>query len=204
MTFFPEPIKPSVERKDEEIKVSPIESDKKYRDEESEAENVEVQKNTSILYGSILIIFKKFASFFGKNDSENIDQFSQDHLVKTLQSLQELLQSLKKIDQSENSQFYQQLSEIWHLLINQVEIFFRTRRTTQVNIKEMKILITEISHYPPNEDHKLGYYLTQYAGESWLPVPLIQIIKNLRKDYLTHKKSSILEKWVQLINRLLE
>ena len=203
MTFFPEPIKPSVERKDEEIKVSPIESDKKYRDSESEEENAEVQKNKSILYGSILLIVKKFASFFGKDDSENVNQLSQDHLVITLQSLQELLHSLKEVDQSENPQFYQQLSETWHELIDQVEIFLRARRTTNIDIKKVKFLITDISHYPPNEDHKLGYYLTQYAGESWLPVPLIQIIKNLKKDYLTHKRLSVLEKWIELLEGVL-
>ena|SRR3990167_7501770 len=204
MAFFPEPIKPSVERKDEEIKVSPIESDKKYREKGREEENAEAVKNTSILYGSLLIIVKKFTSFFGKNDSENIDQYSQDYLVKSLKSLQELLQSLKKIDQSENSQFYQQLSEIWHELVDQVEIFARTRIATHVDINKVKTLITDISYYPLNEDHKLGYYLTQYAGESWLPIPLIQIIKNLRKDYLSHKKASVLEKWMELLREIIQ
>ncbi len=200
MTFFPEPIKPSEGRQEENLIVNPIEGDKQGKDHDHTAQ-LPPNKKQSQAYGSIICWIKKILTLFSKNKGEG---FESDDLTKDLMSLRNFLQQMKKTNQSENSSFCQDLSELWHSLMINIELASRGKMKTQINLPQIQTILEEIDHYPKNEEHKLGFYLTQYAGEKWLPIPFMEILKSLHFDYEANQSESILEKWIQLLNRSID
>ncbi|CCB90041.1 hypothetical protein [Simkania negevensis] len=199
MTFFPEPLRPSEGRKeDEEIIVNPIEADKK-GGEEPIWELPGGKKGN--FYASMIVLLKKFTSLFTRQKRE---EFSEDALAADIHSLTGLLDRLKELDQSENAHFAQELSNLWHELLQHVQLASKAKMKTEVEISKVKIVLSDIDRYPPNEERKLGFYLAEFAGESWLPMPFIEILRKLHDDYKVNKNSSILEKWTDLLKESVE
>ena len=54
------------------------------------------------------------------------------------------------------------------------------------------------------KEHKLGFYLGNYAGEDWLPIPFREILKQLHSDHRVNKPHSVLTKWNDLITEILQ
>ena len=63
------------------------------------------------------------------------------------------------------------------------------------------MLIEEMRLYPLGADHTLGYYLSEYVGQEWLPFPFIDILSTLHKEY-QENASSILGGWISLLDAL--
>ena len=108
------------------------------------------------------------------------------------------------VEQSENASFCSQFSKNWHHLLQGLQVFSITKQKAFVDIEKLKKLIHHIDNYPSNEDHKLGYYLTEFAGETWLPVPFREILKRLHADHRVNQSYSTLMQWVDLINDILQ
>ena len=199
MTFFPEPIKPSEGRDKDEIIVNPIEADKKGKDENPTWEAPSGKKET--FYGAMIVIYKKLSALLSKNKRAD---FSEDDLTADIHSLKKLFDHLKEVDESENAHFCQNLSNLWHALFEHVQLAKRAKMATSADLAKLKIVLSDVDHYPPNEEHKLGFYLSQLAGEEWLPVPFMEILKKLHTDYKINKTTSILERWTELLRQSAE
>jgi len=202
MTFFPEPINPSEGRKEEEIRVSPIEANK-LRQEEQEWEKIK-PKQPHAVYTAFLCFAEKLVSLLGKGRGGSLEAMSEDSLVQDLQMLKQMLQILMDRDQSGNITFYEQFSEIWLRIMQGGRILSRSKRKTIVDPNKIQALTTTIDQYPPNENHKLGYYLSACSGQRWLPLPLQEILKRLFTDHRINQQNSILASWIELLNDCLQ
>lgn len=205
MTFFPEPIRPSEGREDDEYRVNPIEADR-HTKESFNIEELEGQerKKRMNLYGAFLVYFKKLLDRFDTSEQGAAKALSNEGLSGNLKEFKILLSLIQDFDQSENSSFCQQLSEGWMRLLQDVQVSSISKRKQEIDLKQLSLLMKDINHYPSNEEHKLGYYLSNYAGESWLPLPFRDILKHLYSDHVVNKKNSILSKWIQTIENLLQ
>ena len=96
-------------------------------------------------------------------------------MAGSVQALRGIIEELKGGDQSSNAKFCQKFSQVWHTLYQELKIASHSKWRGYVNTDILKALITDMEHYPPNEEHKLGYYLGEYAGEKWLPIPFREI-----------------------------
>ncbi|QVL57933.1 MAG: hypothetical protein KFB93_02310 [Simkaniaceae bacterium] len=202
MTFFPEPLRPSEGRQDDEYRVNPIEADRNPK-EAFQIEEEERKKRVN-LYGAFLVYFNKLINQFDTSSEGTEKAISDKGLIGNIKEFKVLLEIIRDVDQSENSQFCQQFSEAWVRLLQDVQVLSHTKRKQDVDVKELSILMTDIEHYPPNEEHKLGYYLSHFAGEAWLPLPFREILKQLHSDQIVNQKNSILSNWIQLIEDLLQ
>ena len=102
------------------------------------------------------------------------------------------IETLQNKDKSQDGPFLNHLSELWHQL-----------KDDEKKFPALQSLIESIQTYPPGQDHTLGYYLTEYVGQKWLPFPLMEMVLNL---HVQHKKSplnSTLAGWIQQIDSLL-
>lgn len=203
MTFFPEPLKPSEGRKEDHLIVDPIEADKKMKEDGTKWQLPE-EKKQSAMYGALLTFIKKVTNLFTKNEGDTLETVSQDEMVSGVQELRVIFQYLQEGDQSENSKFCQRFSEVWHILYQGLKVIQRTKRKAYINPDKLQVLITDMDHFPPNEDHKLGFYLGNYAGEDWLPIPFRDILKQLHSDHRVNKVHSVLTKWIDLITEVLQ
>ena len=202
MTFFPEPLKPSEGRKDDELRVERIEADK--QGGENQEWDTPSPNKPNAVYSAFLVMIDKLSTFFGREKERAPESLSEDSLANGIQSLKGLFQILMTLDQSSNSKFSNELSETWLQLSQDLQVFSRTKQKALVDIEKLRSLVTDIDHYPPNEDHKLGYYLSSFAGEKWLPVPFQEILKHLYTDHQINKQHSTLTRWVDIINDLLQ
>lgn len=203
MTFFPEPLRPSEGREDDKYRVNPIEADRHAKETFERLEEEERKKRFN-LYGAFLVFFSKLLNQFDTSEEGTAKAISSEGISGNIKEFQVLLQIVQELDQSENSQFCQQLSEAWVRLLQDVQVLSHTKRKQNVDLKKLSILMTDIDHYPPNEEHKLGYYLSHYAGEDWLPLPFRDILKQLNSDQTVNQQNSILSKWIDLIEDILQ
>ena len=203
MTFFPEPLRPSEGRKEDHAIVDPIEADRKTRESGLDWQLPEEEKPLAS-YGAFLIFMKKLLSLFTRNEGDNLEAVSKDEMVCGVQALKLAFQYLKDGDQSGNPKFCQKFSEVWNTLFQGLQIITRTKRKAYINPEILRVLITDMEHYPPNEDHKLGFYLREYAGEGWLPIPFREILKQLHAEHRVNQDNSTLSKWSELITGILQ
>ena len=202
MTFFPEPLNPSEgKQKQEDFPIiDPIESDKKYK-EGSLDWRMSKSGTSFIQYGIILIYMYQFLCSFPCNEEDHLPQSKavlKDDLACNIQIFLQLLQDIEEKDQSENPRFCQTVSMIWQQLSQDLHIHIRVKRKGGINIEKLQMVMTDIENYPPNDDHKLGFYLKQSAGEKWLPLPFRDILKQLHIDHHINHSHSVLSKWVEL------
>ncbi len=120
-------------------------------------------------------------------------------LFTALNQFKALLETLMKKDLSHDYQFAESLSKNWHIILDHAVDTTYTKSTPHY-LTELKKIITSIHSYPENDEHTLGYYLTEFAGETWLPFPFIHILYTLHEDALLNPSKSILTTWINQIS----
>jgi len=163
--------------------VSPIESKKR--------DTPLVTHSKTLLYAAFMMLIKKFSSLFSNRSVDPL--LSEQPIIEGLLSFRKMLQILSNEDQSHNPEFTQQLSEVWHHLLN----------SDSSALPELTLFIKRIQTYPPSSDHALGFYLTAYAGREWLPFPFMEILHQLYKEHQVDDHESTLNNWILHLNRII-
>ncbi len=107
-------------------------------------------------------------------------------------------ETLKIEDRNQDVPFLNNLSDIWHRLL---EDSLQYQRSDPV-YDAFQHFLEDIQTYPPEEEHSFGYYLTEYTGQQWLPFPYMDLIHRIHSEYQNHPKSSALERWTHQLNEL--
>jgi len=194
-----------VQRRDpapyEEIRVNPIEKNKK--DKEEPYKGFPISGNKSLLFSSVISCFKKLLGFFfGK--SKSLPSYSNEQqLLKDVAAFKRLLEMLTQNDQSHNPEYTQELSRLWHNLIDDCNFILANSTAKSDNLINLKIFIDEVHRYPPDEDHTLGYYFTEYAGRDWIPFPFMEILQHLYKESHESPQKATLVKWLDTLAHVL-
>ncbi len=144
-----------------------------------------------------LQILRKILPIFPKEMNEDALILMKKKLKKFLQSLQELSEK----DVSHDTAFLLQLSHRWSQFLQ----YFSPLTIAQ---NEEKKYITEfllsLHDTPRGERYSLGYYLSEAAGETWVPVPFMNLLHNLFAEYQKEKEASTLFRWIDLLEKYLE
>ena len=69
---------------------------------------------------------------------------------------------------------------------------------------KIRTFIKELQHYPEHHEHSLGYYLTEYAGQKWLPFPYMEMIRNLHMYHKKNPENSLLSIWSKEIEEMIQ
>jgi len=213
MVFPPDPIRPSEGRKEDEFVVDPIEANKRAK-ERGGGWGPHGENRFLAVHGSFLTFIGLALSLIHHflNDEDEVDLYStipsdeHSELVENLHSLISTLQCMKDNDQSQSPRFYQQFAHTWNALLHNYQMIalHRAKQTFHIDSNTLNLLISDIDHYPPEEDHKLGFYLRKYGGEGWLPMPFREILLKLHIEHHANQENSTLSKWSELITRILQ
>ena len=196
MTFFPDPLKPSEGPKDKHIIVDPIEKEKKDKSNRLGLSFFK-EKKESIIYSALLTLVNKFSSLFQRTKTSANQE--EHELVSALRKFIDLLNMLKKSDQSQNANFAQQLSEAWNFIELYIKAAKRTHLPVPIHLKQVESCLVRIRNYPPQEEHSLGFYLTHHAGQAWLPLPFIELLKQLHFEHQQDENHSFLAQWTEIL-----
>jgi len=185
--------------RDEGIIVSPVEGERKEKQQFSK-DPAGSPKN--VLVAAFFTYLKKlFDSLSGKSKFE-ATLIDRQQILEDLFAFRKLLQILSQEDQSNNPEFTLQLSELWHNLLDDFNHVELLERKNPKKVAPFKKFLNKIKDFPPNQDHRLGYYLTEYVGKEWLPFPYMEILSKLHKSYQANPAQNTLQEWLALIDEI--
>lgn len=195
----------SVHRRDpapyEEIRISEIEKDKKGKEEFYKG--LPTSEAKPLVLGSLVSCFKKIFNIFFSKGKSPLLFFDQQQMAEDVAAFKKLLEILSRDDQSHNPEYTQQLSGLWHNLLDDCNSILASSESAPGNLAKLKIFIDEMQHYPPHEDHTLGYYFTEYAGKEWIPFPFMEILQQLHEEAVQTPQKATLIKWLENLTDIL-
>lgn len=199
------PVRPvSAQEQKQHIYVPPIEPDKHIvEDQQNIKAPLGEKKHSIVSWASLMEAIKNFItrlSFRQENVQAAVSP--KDPLRTYLVDLKDTLYLLTDCDHSEDIPFSQRLSHLWHNIIEEVQDVKTGKSRSSIDQSRLDMLITEIQFFPPAEEHNLGYYLIEYAGEDWYPFPYMELIRRIHKDYLDAPSSSLLNTWLEQLTLL--
>lgn len=153
------------------------------------------------------IIVMQYVNKFLKDTEETIDRLRalslDDSILHFLKEFKELIIQLKEQDLSQKIEFALKLSTTWHGIADYFALLPKMDRKGDF-FHEGSLLIQSVNMYPKDEERTLGFYLTNYAGENWLPFPFMKIIQRLHEENTTDPIGSHLEIWNKTLAKLIE
>lgn len=200
---MPDSFQPPISGEDhdpfEKFRVAEIQKEKEARDDlEGSVSAQEKHRSAFAAYASL--IFKKFLELFERTTKQGLAAEAEKDVLKHLATFKAALEILKLEDRSQDSPFLNKLSQLWHQML---EDSYSFRRQSLLSSK-IRSFIKQLQHYPEHHEHSLGYYLTEYAGQEWLPFPYMEMIRDL---HINHKKSSgksLLTVWSNEIEEMIQ
>lgn len=141
---------------------------------------------------------KKIIDLFTLSTERTISQAEQTFIEDDLKKLRDDFEKLKKIDFSQNPPFLNSLSLTWHDFLKNYKNLYAN--STSPMHQKIEKLIHSISSYPETAENNMGYYLSEYAGETWLPFPYMDILQKLHQE---QGDDSHLNQWIDLINDII-
>ena len=122
-------------------------------------------------------------------------------LQTTLKKLKHLFGKLAIENCSQDYRFADELSKYWHAMLYKKER--GERSSMEQYMGSLNLFIKKIEEYPNKTDYSLGYYLTKYTGEKWIPFPFMDILSALHENAILKKNRSILHDWIQTLSYIL-
>lgn len=130
----------------------------------------------------ILRMLQKIVYIFTQNALKRIPSSSQKKTRENLILFKGCLEILMMEDRSQDIQFLNRMSQL--------------RNAFPPN----QPILSELKKYPPNQQHSLDYYLSEYSNQNWIPFPYMDLIRQLHQDHLKDPTHSLLQKWVDEID----
>jgi hypothetical protein len=147
------------------------------------------------LAAHLLQILQKAVDFFVE---KNTDAKPTDvEARKNLTALKAFFETLKKEDRSQDVDFLNDLSRTWNKTLSD------SAHMGEAASHKFKILTKKILHYPENQSHTFGYYLTEYAGQKWVPFPYMELVQKIHTEHEKNPPSSPLTEWSHLIDEVM-
>ena len=154
-----------------------------------------------IFFALFATFFKKFFSFTQKKSKQIAHK---KEIAKDLSAFHQALQTLINNDRSHDPAYSQMLSALWHTLeIDCNQLTDSIGPSHPISLK-FNSLLDEINRYPPWEEHSLGFYLYKRAGETWLPIPFMEILLSLHLAAKNSPLQNPLESWCHLANDIID
>lgn len=145
-------------------------------------------------------IFNKFIELFERTSEQGLTASAENAVLDHLIMFKAAIETLKIEDRSQDPGFLNKLADIWHQLLDDS---FRFRRQTPLAIK-MRAFIKGLQHYPEHHEHSLGYYLTEYAGQKWLPFPYMEMLLKLHVLHKKDPQGGPLSSWSNAIEEMIQ
>lgn len=187
-----------VERpRDEGMYSSRIERDKK---EHEKFSKTPPEEGKELLLATFFSYLKKMFDTFSPSKKLAGKVIDQQSILEHLLLFKKLLQKLSKQDLSNSPEFATQLSDCWSKLLGDFDHIEIMERKNLQGISNFREMMDQIKNYPPDSEHRFGFYLLAQAGKDWLPFPFIEMLEGLHKEHLANPSVSTLSAWFKLID----
>ncbi|MBS3905002.1 MAG: hypothetical protein KGZ39_06725 [Simkania sp.] len=148
------------------------------------------------------LYLKKFLDHFIAVAKSLTTSINTDKALQDLLAFKNILSELHKEDKSHDPEFTQRLSIIWQKLYENCSGLEDKIKHADELTASIMLLVKEIHHFPPGEEFTLGYYLTEHAGQDWIPFPFMNMLMDLHEESLASPATSQLSQWIRKINEI--
>jgi hypothetical protein len=146
------------------------------------------------LSGLIILLFMKIFDFLKGAAKQGLFSTLDEKARANLLLLKKSFELMMQLDMSQDVPFLRRLSKIWQNALEE---------NLELDSLELRHLIRDIETHPEGEDHTFGYYLTEYAGQKWLPFPYMELIRELHRQHELDPASSLLTRWHSRLEEIL-
>ena len=129
--------------------------------------------------------------------------FIADNVIQHLRNLRTLFRYHSEENRAHNIEFALHLTKCWHGILSYHQLA-SSKEMREEAYKKITKLVDLFNRYPTADEHALGHYLTNYAGENWLPFPFMGILDDLYEENLENKGKSNLALLMKLITNIIE
>lgn len=180
-----------VERpRDEGVYADRIEDKKK----ESKYSQVPPKDGKQIMLATFFSYLKKMFDTFSPSKQLVSKVVDQQKIIENLLHFKKLLVKLSEQNLSNSAEFAAALSKSWCILLEDFDTIEIMERKNLKEVASFREMMNTIKNYPPDSEHRFGFYLVQQAGTDWLPFPFIEMLSKL------HTESSTLSSWFKQID----
>lgn len=113
---------------------------------------------------------------------------------EALNALKAALNLLKTEDHSQDVRFLNRLAECWNRALEESLDYPEAASLI------FKLFVKKMMHYPENQPHTFGYYLTEYAGQKWVPFPYMELVQKIHQEHQRNPAGSALTEWTRLLD----
>ena len=143
----------------------------------------------------------KLLELLGK--AKERDQTPDISISTAMKKLKLLFGKLAIENCSQDYRFAEELSKHWHAMLYQVEICQRSASPPK-HLGSLELFIKKLEGHPQKTEYSLGYYLTKYTGEKWIPFPFMDILSSLHENALVKKNKSTLNDWIHTLSYIID
>lgn len=187
MSDFYNPIHRVDPFEESKTRIPPVQEGKQSKEEAAPLPQDPI-KYQKMIYGSVVLFYKKLFNtmFFTRRDgtSKTIGE-----IALAAEKFRDELSKLKACDETDNPHYAEILSELWESLL-----------AAPPN-SPLEPFLKLANEYPFGDPHSLGFYLSQHAGDDWLPFPFLEILKKLHQGYILRKSHSELSHLLRLLDQ---
>jgi hypothetical protein len=210
LTDMPEmtpPVDPSKSSKDwgKVHRVEKVEREKHedYLEKKSEAKKPQ-ESMIPLLWADVTSYLKKILQFFSSDKVKAQMQVTDlsRQLAVVVTHFNDQLKQLSQQDCSRDPDFVGKLTKAWHEMLSATSHAAALFKAKPAVIATIHALCKEIESHPPHADHTLGFYL---KGETanWLPVPFMELLEQLHKQYQLRRQISPLGSWISSFEQVI-
>lgn len=199
MDSFENPI--GSQRRDpyENYKIEPVELDKKEK-EKFEGEGSAGRPKKWAVAAFLAVQLQRFADYIQSSLEKGLTAKEEAAARENLLAFKAALETLKSEDRGEDANFLNRLADFWHMM---AEDSRRLKKNTPLAV-QFSNFIQSLKDYPPQQEHTLGYYLMEHAGEKWIPFPYMELIHRLHADHQKTPASSPLNIWTKQLDQMID
>ena len=154
-------------------------------------------------YATALFNLKKFIGEFAESRKIQGASLDRQKAIEDLTAFKAVLEELAHFDRSHEPEYTQRLSLLWLNLYENCAGLDESLASSDDLTAQILDFVREITHYPPGEDHTLGYYLSEHAGQDWIPFPFMNLLADLHEQHQSDPAASQLSKWIHSLSSMI-
>ncbi len=166
------------------------------REENSGEEILENPASKIFHYAAANVSLKKLIDEFTGGHTLPLGFLNRQKAIDDIRAFKKVLEELAHFDKSHDPEFTNQLSLLWQNLYENCKGLDQTHFQSDILASQIFEFADVITHFPPGEDHTLGYYLSEHAGQDWIPFPFMNLLRSLHEEFQSDPSTSKLTQWL--------
>lgn len=184
----------------EKLKISPV-FPKKEESEELKYNSIAYKPDHLTQLYLMLLVQEQLETL--RQEAKETLELTDTDLFKALEALKSLFYRLMLENTSQDYYFAEALSKNWRIVL-EIASLQEQRRAAPKSTALLQTFIHTLNTYPIGTEHTIGYYLSNYTGEKWIPFPFMDILLSLHENALLKKSRSTLNIWILAISSIIE